>query len=142
MPGVTYRAAAKQTVVFTPPGGGGTITTSQVLVRGINVVMFREATLLFRVHDGSTIPAGASVNVKVYSEAPTTEDPATEFVDTNDLLGTPISITSAAVALYKRDIGSTAVYLGGALRIVLEWANTTAGTATTLVLSADIVAKS
>ena len=126
MPGISYRAFVRQAVNFA--SGGGKV----VLARGVDVSGYREGTLAIRMHDGSSYTAG-TISVKVYREAPTTEDPATDYVEATELVKK--DFTSATAGAFFLDLAN----MGAFLRITAE---ASSGSNATLILSGDLTLKS
>jgi hypothetical protein len=133
MPGVLLRLIPKQTL--TVPITANTI----MVVKGIDVSQYREATLLVRIHPGGT-NSGATLTFRVYIDGPTQEDPATDFFPATDLANATAPSTAAfnTVALLTNALGSS--NLGGYLR--LHVISGGSGSASTAVISVDLSAKS
>lgn len=144
MPGVLIRTLQRQTQTII--GGGNPL----LLIRGIDVSSFREATLLWRFHPGTSVPtAGTTVTVNVYSEAPSPEDPANDYVE---VLNTTLAPSPIATVTITFPASSTGLFGPLMLRLPISTQNIgstlrmTIGTASavniTLVFSADISCKS
>ncbi len=103
MPGVIHRIVEKRLFDFSKPSIGSPQTQEVVLAKALPVHMWQEGTVVFRLHGIPTSwVSGASIAAVVREEAPTVEDPATDYI-----YGTsPTAPTALATATFNT--GATA----------------------------------
>lgn len=133
MPGMVYRVIPKQVIPFVA-------TKTLTLAKGVDVSNFREASIIVRVHQGTSLSGGGAptITVKVFRDAPTNED-ADDFVDdSTNLVSSSITIAGSDAGPQLK-FSALAGQLPTFLRVVLEMGGTGSGQA---IISADIVAKS
>ena len=139
MPGIVYRALHKMTYDFSTLGNSQSVVYQAA--KAIDVSAYREANLIVRVHSYNVSGSGTSITVNVYPEAPTDEDPATDFIGTSTVATTgTISQTNTFPLLNVQGVSTP---FGGWLRIKLTGTQgATASTTFSVTISIDIVAKS
>lgn len=142
MPGIVYRALPKTTYDFSLLTAG-TQSSAIWVAKGLDVSQYREGTALIRIHGYTFLSNNPAIKVEVFAEAPTQEDPATDFIYASAACTTGTVSLSGLVApnLNVLSIGSTP--MGAYLRIKLTGTTGIAlSTPFNVTLSVDIVAKS
>ena len=143
MPGVIYRALSKTTYDFS--SGTGMVNSSSALItvaKGVDVSAYREATLALRIHSIAAGASTASIRVDVFPEAPTQEDPATDFIGPNTVATTTTIVVSSSLSP-TLNLQPLSPNFGAALRVKLAANQPSVVLSTFLVtLSIDLVAKS
>jgi hypothetical protein len=141
MSGMTYRVASKRLFTFTNVATSQTLDT--VIAKAIPVQQYQEATLLVRYHAGGSIAAGQNIYVRVFSEAPSTDDPASNFVWGTELASVTISSGSTAPTLLLAALSNgSAGYFGSHLRVVARGSQSGGGGTLSAYLSIDLSLKS
>src|SRR5581483_6387225 len=79
MPGIVIRAVPKATYDFhTLPAS--TASPPIIIAKNIDVTQYKYVDMVARIHNASiSSPAGASITLDAYSEAPSPEDPSVDF---------------------------------------------------------------
>lgn len=114
---------------------GSSTATEMVLVRALNVSAHREGIVVLRAHGDHTTAAGQTLVLKAYNTAPTSEDPAREFVDTTTVIATcTLTMTSAGTLVKFAQVSAP---FGPYIKFVLFATQTNQGTAFTATVSAD-----
>jgi hypothetical protein len=122
------------------PAVTGSPSVTVVLAAHVSVANARDLTLIFRVHNGTTFATGGAISsVSLFPEAPTADDPGSDFVSTA-FLTQITSITATAPTLYQSGISNTSGF-GSFVRLVMSIIPPTSGTMI-LNISADLVQKS
>ncbi len=141
MPGVIYRVLSKTTYDF------GSVplssSTTYTVAKAIDVSAYREATALVRIHGLSINANTPAINVSIQAEAPTSEDPANDFIAAGNVALTGSIVLSSAYSTPTLTLVSIATTFGGFLRVKVQGIQGGTASSTFLVtLSVDIVAKS
>ncbi len=135
MAGETIDILSRRTFDMTDMGTNKVQTF--VIIQALDVSAYTQGLLMLRAHT-KDMPSGSTIDLLVYTTAPTDEDPSKDFV-----YGTAVAtatITAAATAPTLA-IGALSANFGGSLRVVLK--ASTAGTSATFTadLSAAISLK-
>ena len=95
-----------------------------IVARNIPAHLYREASILFRYHgnNGTSWIAGQQIDAVLRSEAPTDEDPNTDFVYATDLATASVYSTTAApyFVIQAAQFGGNPGNIGSHLRVVLR----------------------
>ncbi len=139
MPGIVYRALPKTTYDFSATAASS--TTTYIVVKGLDLSQYREGTLIVRIHSGSFTSGAPSVKAEVFADAPTAEDPATEFE------GAAAVATTGAITNFNTTVSLTLVNLttpfGSSVRVKVSGTQSaTPATNFKVTFSIDIVGKS
>ena len=109
---------------FTATTLGANLSTTITVVEHISVVEYREATLLVRLHPGTSLAAQATVTVSVVGDGFTEDDPATSF-HTGTLGSVAFaganSVPAFALVQIKGD-GTNVGYFGAMLAVTVTFA--------------------
>jgi hypothetical protein len=145
MAGKIYRVLSRTTFDFSTMNGNGAIRFT--VAKGVDLSEYSEATLITRCHhfDYSN---NSAVQVQVFAESPTMEDPAKEFIKgylpTDPLNATPLVSRSVPYTPVGGFLGVDLIPIpfGGLVRVTVMGSNAVVSNPFTVTLSADIVAKS
>lgn len=126
MAGETIDLFSRRTFVFTDMGANK--TQQLVLETSVGVEAWTSGLLEMRVHS-TTMPSGSTVELRLYTTAPTSEDPARDFVVATAAATASLAAADTAPKLCP---GALSANFGSELRAVLV--ATTTGTTGTFVV--------
>ncbi len=107
----------------------------------VNVVRYREAMLLVRMHS-KTMPVNSEVQFGAYNSAPTAEDPAIVFRSTTNLIsGFKMPAATGAPVLLTNVIPTTPAMFGGNLDFSYRPLYVVGGGSFVVTMSIDLVLK-
>jgi hypothetical protein len=143
MPGTQYFAVRKTLYDFASLPGSG--SASLVIARAVDVSQYALADMILRVHSVNLAGSAGtgSIQLLAYTEAPTTEDPGTEFVlGSANANSISINLTTSYTTPTVNYI-SLATPFGAYLRLVLKGTQpSSAFTTFQVTISADLIPKS
>jgi len=137
--GTTVRVISRRRATFV--GASGNPIQKLILARRIDVSQYTDFSFALRFHEGTLAGTGANMSVMVYREAPSDEDPATDFIYFNQTLGATGAIPNPAPGGYHPINPVNTTSFGAFVCVVAEVMIPNAGETTTLVWSIDLTLK-
>lgn len=138
MSGILVNVLSKTDFNFS---GVGSTTVETTLARALNAVPYREGVLIVRVHSKSNTGSGTSVQdlfVHVREAAPSSDDPATEFVG-NSIASAQPTMNGGTTGAQPPLFVQLSSPLPPFLRVVVAPEQSVAGSTFTCSLSVDLV---
>ena len=114
MPGMIVRLVSKQKFDFSQLAINQ--TQDVVAAKAVDISSYREGTVLIRLH-ASTMAASQILRVVAKLEAPTSEDPSTDFIAASETVSSDIINTTAAGTLVALALPANA---GAWLRVLVR----------------------
>jgi hypothetical protein len=137
MPGTIRRIIPKRTLDFSSLRAG--TTEEIVLAQGVNVSEWREVTLQIRTHSNSISGSGGQIDISVYADGRTSNDPGILFASSPAVKVMSITSTTTGPSYQLGDCGSP---LGALLMVTAKGTKTSSTAALAAAISVDLSLKS
>ena len=137
MAGIVIPVFCIRTWTFTGLKVGAGNAEEYCIQKNLPVGHYREASLMVRAHSVSILDGASKIEVRVVEEAPTPEEPATDFEGAELASGRIISATQAPT-LVQSDLSAP---FGAFVTVYVKGTQGSAGSSVSAELSAELVLK-